>query len=261
MASKGDTSAGPVQMQRGDIFIGRAIRSARRHVSASMRVSVSPPPLRWHYGVPVLAPLGAARRRAGQGMEPSTPNEEARRRVADAMSGHLCAVALRGDRHAFEALFSHFGPRVKAYLMRLGGDAASAEELTQETFASIWRKAALFDAGKSSASTWIFTIARNLRIDAFRRERRPEIDPADPGLVPEAEPAADAVLEAREAERGLGAALAALGESERRLMVMAYYEDKSHTMIAAELGLPLGTVKSRIRQVFAKLRAGLGGRP
>src|ERR1700761_5052185 len=86
-------------------------------------------------------------------------------------------VAQTRDRAAFAALFGHFAPRVKAWLMRQGCTGAQAEDLAQEALLTVWRKAALFDPAKASAGTWVFTIARNLRIDAIRRERRPELDP------------------------------------------------------------------------------------
>ncbi|MEJ0041905.1 MAG: sigma-70 family RNA polymerase sigma factor [Rhizomicrobium sp.] len=85
----------------------------------------------------------------------------------------VVAVAQARDKAAFQALFDHFAPRVKGYLMRLGAGNAVAEDLAQEAMLAVWRKAALFDPAKASASTWIFTIARNLRIDAIRKERRP----------------------------------------------------------------------------------------
>ena len=110
---------------------------------------------------------------------------------------------------------------------------------------------------KASASTWIFTIARNLRIDAFRREKRPELDPNDPALQVSAPPDPDESLAGAQDAEHLVKAMAELSEGERRLLAMAYYEDKSHSKIAAELDLPLGTVKSRMRQTFVKLRARL----
>lgn len=171
-----------------------------------------------------------------------------------AMSGHLIAIAQKGDRQAFEALFLHFAPRIKAYLMRSGGDAAGAEELTQEVMTMVWRKAGLYDPAKASAATWIFTIARNRRIDAFRREKHPELDPEEPALRIEGNVAADAALEVKQSSAQVVEAIADLSAGERQLLTLAYYEDKSQTMIAAELGIPLGTVKSRMRQVFRKLR-------
>lgn len=173
------------------------------------------------------------------------------------MSECLSRIAATGDRAAFEVLFRHFAPRVKAYLSR-GGGAAAAEELMQETMVAVWRKASQFDPSRSSASTWIFTIARNLRIDAYRRERHPEYDPNDPALVPEAEPAADLVIEQRQSAEMIGAALGRLSEAEQSILRLAYFEDEPQSAISRRLGVPLGTVKSRVRLAFGKLRAALG---
>lgn len=172
------------------------------------------------------------------------------------MDQWIRAIAASADREAFEKLFRHFAPRVKAYLARAGG-AAAAEELMQETMVAVWRKAGQFDPSRSSASTWIFTIARNLRIDAYRRERRPEYDPEDPALVPEAEPAADASIERRQTAEAVAAALEGLSEAEQTILRLAYFEDETQSAISRRLGVPLGTVKSRVRLAFGKLRAAM----
>jgi RNA polymerase sigma-70 factor (ECF subfamily) len=169
----------------------------------------------------------------------------------------LAAVATARDETAFRRLFAHFGPRVKAYLMRTGSDAAQAEDLVQEVMASVWRRAETFDPRQSNVGTWIFTIARNKRIDAFRRERRPEFDPNDPLLVPDDEPGADAAMEQAQTAVSVRTAMRMLPPEQAALLQMAFYEDKSHSVIAAECGLPLGTVKSRLRLAFAKLRQSL----
>lgn len=168
------------------------------------------------------------------------------------------AIATHRDRSAFAAVFGHFGPRIKAYLMRRGSDAASAEEVVQEVMVTLWRRAETFDARQANASTWVFTIARNKRIDMMRRERRPEIDPEDPALVPADNGNAERRVEqAQEAER-LRGAMAGLPAEQKDLLTMAFFEDKPHSAIAAESGLPLGTVKSRIRLAMARLRKELG---
>ncbi|MEX0758146.1 MAG: sigma-70 family RNA polymerase sigma factor, partial [Tistlia sp.] len=95
------------------------------------------------------------------------------------------AVAENRDKAAFGRLFRHFAPRVKAYLLRLGTESAAAEELAQETMVVLWRKAATFDPAQASVGTWVFTIARNKRIDRLRRLQRPTLDPEDPLLQPE----------------------------------------------------------------------------
>lgn len=170
----------------------------------------------------------------------------------------LRRVAEKQDRAAFQNLFQHFAPRIKAYLMRGGASAAAAEDLAQEAMLTLWRKAALFDPAKASAATWVFTIARNLRIDALRRERRPGFDPDDPSLIPEGEPGADALLEARATEDALSHALRDLPSGQSEIVVQSFFLDKPHSQIAAEMGIPLGTVKSRLRLAMTRLRAALG---
>lgn len=166
-------------------------------------------------------------------------------------------VAEASDRAAFELLFSHYAPRVKAYMLKLGTEGALADELAQETLLTVWRKAVQFDRTKASPSTWIFTIARNLRIDAFRRINRPELDPNDPALVPDAEEAADDRIERLERTGQIRAALKHLNEEQAEVVRMSFFEDKSHSVIADELGLPLGTVKSRLRLAFGRIRKAL----
>ena len=122
---------------------------------------------------------------------------------------------------------------------------------------TVWRRAAQFDPSKAAASTWLFTIARNRRIDTLRRARRPEIDPEDPALVREPDDPADRVVEAAQRRASLQAAVAELPDDQAKLLRLAYFEDKSHSIIAAELSLPLGTVKSRLRLAMGKLRAAL----
>ncbi|MBL6937386.1 MAG: sigma-70 family RNA polymerase sigma factor [Alphaproteobacteria bacterium] len=170
----------------------------------------------------------------------------------------VVAVGRAQDRAAFQALFDHFAPRVKGYLMRLGAGNAVAEDLAQDAMLTLWRKASLFDPAKASASTWMFTIARNLRIDAIRRERRPELDPNEPALLPEAERGADESLDWAQAEDRLHAALAELPREQAEIIHLSFLAEKPHSLIATELGLPLGTVKSRIRLAMARLRQALG---
>ena len=169
----------------------------------------------------------------------------------------MAAVVERRDRQAFACLFDHFAPRVKAYMRRLGAEPAAAEDLVQDVMLTVWRRAAQFDPSKAGVATWIFTIARNRRIDLVRRERHPELDPDDPALVPGRELGADAAVERTQRDTRLRLAVAELPEEQARLLALAYFEDKSHSVIATELDLPLGTVKSRIRLALKKLRSQL----
>ena len=179
--------------------------------------------------------------------------------VRDAVSYEelIVAVGSARDRSAFARLFAHFAPRVKAYLMRTGTDGAAADDLTQEVMLLVWRKAEHFDPLRANAATWIFTIARNKRIDGYRRGRDFALDPEDPAFQPAAEPAADLRLEAAERDARLGAAIGLLPDEQSALLKLAFYEGKSHSAIAEEAGLPLGTVKSRLRLALARLRGRL----
>lgn len=156
------------------------------------------------------------------------------------------------DRAAFAALFQHFAPRVKGFLMKSGAGASLAEECAQDVMATLWQKSHLFDPARASVATWVYAIARNRRIDALRRARRAEPEELDWG--PEPEPDQAEVMEAQEETERLGRALAALPGPQRTLIERAFYGDLSHSEIAAETGLPLGTIKSRIRLALEKLR-------
>lgn len=166
----------------------------------------------------------------------------------------IAAVATRQDRAAFAALFRHFVPRLKAYGLRAGSAANIAEEIAQEAMLAVWRRAATFDPAKASVTTWIFTILRNKRIDLIRREHRPEIEPDDPNLESAAAETPEQAVDAAETEQAMRLKLAALPPEQSALIRKAFFEDKSHSAIAAELSLPLGTVKSRIRTALAQLR-------
>ncbi len=168
----------------------------------------------------------------------------------------MVRVAEARDRAAFALLFDHFGPRLKAFLLQRGSDGATAEEVVQEAMLTVWRKAESFDRRQATVSTWIFTVARNKRIDRLRRERRPSEPLDDPMLMPEPDNVEQRVG-AREAAAQVRQALESLPPEQARLVRMAYFEDKVHTAIAGETGLPLGTVKSRLRLALQRLRGAL----
>ena len=165
---------------------------------------------------------------------------------------HLRRIQENQDQQAFAELFSYFAPRVKAFLIKSGANPGLAEECTQEVMATLWHKAHLFDPSRAGVSTWIFTIARNKKIDALRKQRRPE--PEDLAWGPEAEPEAADVLALQQETKNLSEAITRLPEQQRDLIKRAYYGDLSHSEIATETGLPLGTIKSRIRLALVKLR-------
>jgi RNA polymerase sigma-70 factor (ECF subfamily) len=168
------------------------------------------------------------------------------------------AVAAERDRQAFTALFDYFAPRIKAVLMRANTPPAAAEELAQEAMLTVWRKAALFDRTRAGASAWIFTIARNLRIDVARREQRGKVLDLESSesLYPPPQP--DEEFDASEREQRVRSALTHLTDEQIKVVRLSFFEGKAHGDIARELELPLGTVKSRIRLAMNRLRDLLG---
>src|SRR6476660_3243113 len=164
------------------------------------------------------------------------------------MADLLRRVAERSDTAAFRELYQTYGPRVKAFMMRQGTDAATAEDLAQETLFTVWRRASLYAADKGSAATWIFAIARNLRIDRLRREvpwqELPE-EHQEAAAGHEALP--DEALAEKERQVLVRTVLASLPPDQQSVVALSYLEGLSHGEIAERLKLPLGTVKSRMR--------------
>jgi RNA polymerase sigma-70 factor (ECF subfamily) len=176
--------------------------------------------------------------------------------VADGNETDWAALMLRvrdrQDRAAFAVLFRHFAPRIKGFLVKSGAAPQLAEECAQDAMAVLWQKAHLFDPARASVATWVFTIARNRRIDVLRKARRPE--PEDLPWGPEPEPDQAEAFEVQQETNRLGAAVARLPEKQRELIERAFWGEMSHSEIAAETGLPLGTIKSRIRLALDRLR-------
>lgn len=198
---------------------------------------------------PHLRKLGLMDRdKASEETPPESPEE---------MAALIAAIARDADRTAFARLFGYYAPRLKSYLRRMRVDERLAEDLAQEAMLTVWRKAALFDPEKASAGTWIFTIARNRFIDTVRRESRPGLDPMDPMLHPgEARPADDEMAGAQIAVR-VRAALTDLPPDQAEVVELSFLDGLPHSAIAERLGIPLGTVKSRLRLAFARLRTAL----
>lgn len=199
----------------------------------------------------------AARYVAGK----ATYSGQDRRLAAKGTETDWAAFMLRvrdhADRAAFAALFNHFAPRIKGFLMKSGTPEALAEDCAQDVMATVWQKAHLFDPAKAGVATWVFTIARNRRIDALRKSRRPEPEDLDWGPGEEAPDQAE-VYAAEEEARELGRALQALPAAQKALIERAYWGDRTHGELAAETGLPLGTIKSRIRLALERLRREMG---
>lgn len=166
----------------------------------------------------------------------------------------LTAVGSQRDGDAFTVLFDHFRPRVHAQMLRLGLAPFAAADVTQDVMETVWRKAHLFDRRKAAAATWVFHIARNRRIDVRRRSREHSTAAEDFLAIPDPTDASDDCLDAAQREQCVHAALGALPLEQFTLIRLAFFEGLSHSTIAARMKLPLGTVKSRLRLAFSRLR-------
>jgi len=174
-------------------------------------------------------------------------------------SGQMQAVARRRDQICFMRIYDHFAPRVRLYLRGLGVREAVAEELAQEALLRLWQRADSYDADRSTLSTWLFRIARNLHIDRLRRENQWIAVDLEPALEIETETDNPAFSSAESfvAHADLNKRIERLSTTQARLIRMSYFEAKSHQQIADELGMPLGTVKSSIRRAFLRLQSGV----
>lgn len=200
-----------------------------------------------------------------------SPFEAARRmtipdtRAADPgyWPGQMQAVAQCRDQASFMRIYDHFAPRVRLYLRGLGAPEAVAEELAQEALLRLWQRADSYDATRSTVSTWLFRVARNLHIDRLRREARwSPVDAADPaGFEAETDDPRFSSAESYAAHADLNARIDRLSAIQARLIRMSYFEAKSHQQISDELDMPLGTVKSFIRRAFLRLQSGVQETP
>jgi RNA polymerase sigma-70 factor (ECF subfamily) len=170
----------------------------------------------------------------------------------------LTSVAVKRDRHAFERLYGYFAPRIKHYMMQHGADEASADDLAQETMVQIWRKARYYDPQKAAATTWIFRVARNLRIDKLRKNRLHEVElTADAEHRDEGAGCHECFEKQPDADR-LRTLVGSLPEEQLDVVRLAFFEGLSHSEVSHYLSIPIGTVKSRLRLAFGKLRMGMG---
>lgn len=174
------------------------------------------------------------------------------------MADLLRRVAERAEPAAFRELYQTFGPRVKAYMMRQGANSATADDLVQETLFTVWRKAALYADDRGSVATWVFAIARNLRIDRLRRETPWHELPEGRQEEASAEVPPDEALYEKERRMRVGTVLAALPAEQRAVVHLSFVDGLSHSEIAARVGVPLGTVKSRMRLAYQRIRDALG---
>jgi RNA polymerase sigma-70 factor, ECF subfamily len=185
------------------------------------------------------------------------PTDSHRPADAERWASLIEAVAARQDRSAFATLFGHFAPLIKTFMRRSGVSDPNADELAQETLLMVWRKATQFDPSTVGAAAWIFTIARNLRIDALRHGRRAganEVSDVDTEFQVDEAPGPDSRAASAQAETRVRAMLAELSDEQRRVLELSFYEEKPHVEIALLLKIPLGTVKSRSRLAMNRLR-------
>ncbi len=175
----------------------------------------------------------------------------------DELAELLDRVATRQDRAAFESLFDHFGPRIKGFMMRKGADAELAEDLAQDTMITVWRKAHMYSSERGSVSTWIFTIARNRRIDWARKLKGMQFSDITELEQPSDDPHADEIVLGHQEAKSVAAAVEQLPADQKQVISMAFMEDMTQQEISQRLSVPLGTVKSRMRLAYQKLSRSL----
>jgi len=177
---------------------------------------------------------------------------------ADEMSSYLTKVATARCKVSYSRIFSFFAPRVKSYALRQMGNDALAMELVQDTMANVWQKAHLFDQAKGSPSTWIFTIARNIRFDLLRKQQNRKEDICSEDLWPVLfEQTADSNqpdLDEQTTLQEIGELLDKLPPKQQVVIEAIYLSGKSQQEVADELEIPLGTVKSRTRLALQRLK-------
>jgi len=168
----------------------------------------------------------------------------------------MLAVRDRRDRAAFAALFDYFAPRLKGFFMRSGTTGARAEDIVQDVMLTVWRKSDQFDPTKAQVSTWVYQIAKNRQIDILRKEARPlpEALKNDAAQVTDSDQSADQILAVEQEALQLKKAIAKLGDEQREMIEKAYLGELTHQDIKDQTGLPLGTIKSRIRLGLERLR-------
>jgi RNA polymerase sigma-70 factor, ECF subfamily len=172
----------------------------------------------------------------------------------DHLSSCLHDIADNQNIDAFKTIFKYFSPRLKSYLIKLGAVDNQAEEVIQEVMIAVWTKSASYDQSKSSVGTWIYTIARNKRIDKIRKEKRHYLSESDEGLEIPVESTQEKEIFSNEISVKLKKYIDNLPKEQGKLLKLSYFYDKTHADISEELNIPLGTVKSRIRLALTKMR-------
>jgi len=176
----------------------------------------------------------------------------------DWMRVRLTAIAERRDRSAFTDLFGYLAPRFKAFALAKGVAERQAEDIVQESMLLIWTRAATFQPDLGGPMTWFFTIVRNKCVDLARSESRRRTESNDiPEQADDERYGPEAITSANLTRARLDDALAALNAGQRSVLRKAFFEEKSHAVVATELGIPIGTVKSRLRVAYERLRATL----
>ncbi|WP_127071194.1 sigma-70 family RNA polymerase sigma factor [Pelagibacterium lentulum] len=166
----------------------------------------------------------------------------------------LSRIAEQKDRQALAELFRLLAPRLKSMMLKLGADSALAEDLVQETLLAVWRKAHLYSPERGAPVTWIFTIARNLRIDQLRRLSNKPYEDLDGIDATDDTPTGLQVVEQQQMVSRVKSALETLPDDQRQVVKLSFLNDMTHSDISAALGIPLGTVKSRLRLAYGRLR-------
>ena len=188
---------------------------------------------------------------------PSRPKSYAGKMRNEVHAQLLHRVAQDADKSAFAELFAHFGPLIKGFMMRKGATPEMAEDLAQDTMIQVWRKSSLYAPGKGSVSTWVFTIARNLRIDTFRRTRGIRFEEISNYEFESDDPSSEHSVSEMQESAIVAVAVKELPAEQRQVIELAFRDDLTHMEIAEQLDLPLGTVKSRMRLAYNKLSAAL----
>lgn len=161
-------------------------------------------------------------------------------------------IAKHKDKRAFVRVFEYYAPRLKGFLIKSGLDGGAADEVTQESLMTVWRKAALYNPKKASVSAWVFTICRNKKIDRLRKENKPKPHAGD--IAPEPPMEAEKLVEEKQIYQNIHYAMTSLSEDQKSVIELSFFKGMPHCEIAEFLGLPLGTVKSRLRLAQAKMR-------